>query len=187
MARTLSLEARDKTLQAARMVLLTDGIEGFTVDAVARRSGVAKTTIYRHFANVHELLVASLDSMIEPMEVPDSGSLRADVLTVFEARLHLANDPDLRRLLLELLGASVRDPELGRIRDEMTEQRGDPLRAVVAHAMARGELRPGIDMEHALAVLEGPLFVRSFVHQRPVTHADLEALVDLAVTSLLAA
>ena len=67
MARTPSLEARQKVLVAAQEVVRDAGIDGFTVDEVAHRSGVAKTTIYRHFHNAHHLVVAALDCMITPM------------------------------------------------------------------------------------------------------------------------
>ena len=60
MGRPLSDEARERMLRAALEVVLEIGVPGFTIDEVARRSGVAKTTIYRHFDSRNDLLVGKL-------------------------------------------------------------------------------------------------------------------------------
>ncbi len=103
MARTLSPEAHRKALDAARDLLLAQGPDAFTVDAVAQRSGVAKTTIYRHFASAHDLMVAAIGSLIEPLPTPNTGSLRDDLLALFRSRLDNANDAKLRPLIVGLL------------------------------------------------------------------------------------
>ena len=80
MARSLSEAARAKMLGAAADLVLDAGVDGFSVDEVARRSGVAKTTIYRHFPSAKELLVAALDQFMTAPPTPDTGSLRTDLL-----------------------------------------------------------------------------------------------------------
>jgi AcrR family transcriptional regulator len=184
MARTPSPEARQKILVAAQDVVRDGGIERFTVDEVAHRSGVAKTTIYRHFHSAHHLVVETLDCMITPVATPNTGSLRGDLLALFGARLSLVGDPNLRTTMLGLLAASDADPELLRVLEDMNEQRITPVRTVLELAKARGEVRADVDLDLAIDVIHGPLFMRTMIRQQPTTVDELEALIDLAVCAL---
>ena len=103
MARSLSEAARTKMLRAATDLVLDAGVDGFSVDEVARRSGVAKTTIYRHFPSAKELLVAALDRTMKAPPTPDTGSLREDLLEYLASvrptlRRRSAAEPVLRDL-----------------------------------------------------------------------------------------
>lgn len=184
MARTPSIEAREKVLAATQALVLDEGLEGFTIDAVAHRSGVAKTTIYRHFGDAHHLVVEALDCMVTLLPTPNTGSLRADLLEFFDQRLMLATDAGLRQMLLGLLHASAHDPELRRVFDAMQDQRITPIRTMVELARARGEVRPDVEVDHVVDLIQGPLFMRAMVRHLPTTSADVEALIDLAVTAV---
>ena len=112
MARSLSEAARTKMLRAAADLVLDRGVDRFSVDEVARRSGVAKTTIYRHFPSAKELLVAALDRVMEAPPTPDTGSLRQDLLEYLASVRPTFADVALRNLFFEIYSASARDPEL---------------------------------------------------------------------------
>lgn len=176
--------SRRRVLDAATELLVSGGPSDVTVDAVVARSGVAKTTIYRHFASAHDLMVAAIGSLIEPLPTPNTGSLRDDLLALFRSRLDLANDAKLRPLIVGLLSASARDPELNRLHDELEHERNLPVRTVVELARGRGEVRDDVDLDLAVALIEGPLFMHVFVRNQPLDDATLTALVDLAVRSL---
>src|SRR6516165_459520 len=60
-------------------LLSEEGLAGFTVDAVARRSGVAKTTIYRHWPSREALLLDTCAQMGPQFDVADAGSLARDL------------------------------------------------------------------------------------------------------------
>lgn len=186
MARALSTEVGGRILASARQVLLDDGVDAFTVEAVCHRSGVAKTTVYRHFANSHELLVAALASFVETVATPNTGSLRNDLIELFSSQLPLVASGTLRPVVLGALAAGARDPELQQVSDAMKRQRREPVRTVVELAVGRGEVRSDIDLDDAVDLIEGPLFLRALVHDLPFTRADLEALIDLAVAGLTA-
>jgi len=185
MARTLSLEARSKVLTAAREVLYERGLDGFTIDAVAERSGVAKTTIYRHFSGVHVLLIEALHAMLDPVPTPNTGSLRDDLVELFLRRLPLVANPHLRPIVLGLLSASAHDPDLDRVATTMTAQRTQPIRTVVELAIGRGEIPPDTDVDLAADLIEGPFFVHVFVHRLSLDAGQIEALIDLAVAGLV--
>lgn len=184
MARPLSDEAHRKVLDASRALLFERGLDGFTVDAVAQRSGVAKSTIYRHFPSVHLLLVAALDTIIAPVPTPNTGSLRDDLLELFFHHLPAVDDPRLRAIALGLLNASTTDPDFERVATAMKDQRTEPIRTVVQLAIGRGEIPSAVDVDLAVDLIEGPLFMHLFVRQLPVDHHTVTRLVDLAVAGL---
>lgn len=79
---------------------------------MARRSGVAKTTIYRHFPGPKELLVAALDRIMTPPPMPDTGSLRGDLVECLASVGPTFADTALRTVFFEVYAAAARDPHL---------------------------------------------------------------------------
>src|SRR5262245_58099564 len=130
MARALSPHARAKMLTTATELVLEVGVAGFSVDEVARRSGVAKTTIYRHFPSAKELLVAALDRNLTPPPVPDTGTLRGDIVAYLESVRPLFADVTLRNLFFEVFVAAARDPELRKLHETLMRARAGPTRAM---------------------------------------------------------
>ena len=184
MARSLSGSARAKMLAAATDLVLDAGVDGFSVDEVARRSGVAKTTIYRHFSNAKELLVAALDRTMKAPPTPDTGSLRADLLEYLASVRPGFADATLRRLFFEIYSASARDPELRALQQTLMQARAGPTRAIFDHARARGELAADLDYPTMLEIVQGPFIMRSMFRPETLAEVDLEALVDRMLTAL---
>ena len=83
MARPRSDEARRKALEAARELIVEKGVVNLTIEDVAARSGVAKTTIYRHWPERTALIVDTVNAMFEHLRTPDTGSLRGDLEAFF--------------------------------------------------------------------------------------------------------
>jgi AcrR family transcriptional regulator len=184
MPRGLSDTARAKMLDAAAQVVLDTGVPGFTVDEVARLSGVAKTTIYRHFPNPKQLLVAALDRVMTAPPTPHTGSLRGDVLAYLEAVRPGFADLNLRTVFFEIFVAAARDPELRELHQALLLARSGPTLAIYEHARDRGELRPDIDYPTLLEVVQGPFVVRALTRPATLADLDLEALTDRILTVL---
>jgi AcrR family transcriptional regulator len=134
-------EFRERAILAAVIELLGEaGYEAMTMDAVAARAHASKTTIYRRWPGKPELVRAAVDSRItgQLLAVPDTGSLRADLLSVMRAmRSHLT--PQFMAMMSGLVHAMRTDTTLaGRLRslfdhDSVAEE-------VIRRAAARGEL-----------------------------------------------
>ena len=185
MARSLSQEARTKILDAVAELLLGCGVSACTVDEVARRSGVAKTTIYRHFDSTEQLIVSGLDAMIAPFPTPNTGSLRGDLTAYCEITSQMSCDPALRGLMLELLAAAARNPELMKVKQAMFKERMDPVRTMVQLAMARGEIPSGHDPDLAAELVEAPFLSHLVIHAlEPPTDERIQAMIDFAVAGL---
>ena len=184
MARPLSAEAREAALVAAREVLGDAGIDGFSVEEVARRSGVAKSTIYRHWANRSELMVDAMKSVMRKLPTPNTGSLRDDLVACMSDLCDLADHAGMRVLFLDLLKARASDPELAAVLDRMEEEHDRPLRTVLELARARGELVAGLDLDLALDVVQGPTLSRLLVRDRAMGSEEIEVMAELLASAL---
>ena len=187
MARPLSAAARAKMILAAQELATLHGVDGVTVDEVARRSGVAKTTIYRHFRSADELLLSAVEEMIEEIEPPDTGSFRSDLRDVIASFMRLAAVPELRHLFLSMLTRAIDDPEFAGLYRSLKDQRHLPLRAVIQRGMARGEVDPDIDIELAVQFVQGPFLAKRLVENEEMTDRELDQLVELVVRALASA
>lgn len=183
MPRPLSEEARQKAVDAAQSLVAECGMDGFTIDAVAKRSGVAKTTIYRHWNSANELLVHALDCQIEHIPAPDTSTLRGDLLQLFSMMRTILNTPGTRQMFLDMGSAAARDSELETVKKAMVDERTRPIREIVRRAIERGEI-PEIDLEVATVLVEGPFIARMFMSSEPVEPWETEVAVDFIARGL---
>lgn len=176
MARPRSEDARRRAIEAGVEVLLEVGFEGATVEDIAARSGVAKSTLYRHFGSRQALLGQAVRSCMEEAPVPDTGSLADDVDELFSHYDASDASQRLNELFPLLLDAARRDPTMKDVMQSILAERQRPLRAVLAQAQSRGEIDPDLDHDIALAMLIGPLTYRRMVQDRDITD-DFRAVV----------
>ena len=171
-------------LDAAADLLLEHGVRGVSIDAVAKRSGVAKTTIYRHFSSKNELLVAALDGRMPVPEMPDTGTFRSDLIALYRDVIPIFQSAELRALFLDVMAVSARDPELASLRGAMMADRFAVVQTIVGRGIERGELPGDLDFGTMIDVIEGPLILRSLRDPKSLADLDLEALADTAITKL---
>ncbi len=160
--------ARQRLLQAALEVLDEDGLPGFTMEAVARRAGASKATVYRRWPTVGALLIDAMDATFQPFPVPDTGSVQTDVAHLLTAFVTLLDHTPFPRLLAAFIDAAERDPALGALHADLTRRRREPLLAVLARARERGQLPGDLDLEVVTDLLAGPFFYRRFIAHRPI-------------------
>lgn len=171
-------------LCAAQELLTAQGLEACTVEEIARRSGVAKTTIYRHFRSADELAVAAIGEMIEEIDVPDHGSLRADLRAVVDSFRNIVCQDTFRRLFASMLSRAVSDPEFAKIYDQAQESRHVPLRIAIQRGIARGEVDPEVDVETAMYFVQGPFVAKRLIEIGDLTDREVDGLLDLIVRAL---
>ena len=151
-------------LTATRELLTETGDVGaLTVEAVAARSGVAKTTIYRRWRDKWEL---ALDAVMIDMlpgfgEPVDSGDTRKELATFVQAAIKNLTSVPSGPAMQGLASRIATDPELGRVyREQVVAFRREQLRPIVERGIARGDLQPGTDVALVHEVLLGPVFYR---------------------------
>ncbi len=184
MARPLSLEARTKALDAAQTVVAEVGVDGFTMDEVVRRSGVAKTTLYRHWETSNHLLVSALDCMVAPLPTPDTGTFKGDLEAFLDAVLTLINDDNTVNLVLSVLRAAADDDDLARVHEDMMQERMRPIIEVIERAKARGEIDASIETELALDLIEGPIFSRRMMRGQQLDRHCLQEMIEVVNRAL---
>lgn len=184
MARPRSEAARQKMLDAATELALAVGVRAFTIEEVARRSGVAKTTIYRHFSSKNQLIIAALDGITPVPEIPDTGVLHDDLVIFLGNVLPIFASTQLRVLFLDVAAASVLDPELQSLQGTMMAGRGRALATIVERAKQRGEMPASMSMDLALELIEGPMIVRGLTNPKALDNIDLDELVSVIIRRL---
>jgi AcrR family transcriptional regulator len=184
MARPRSEEAQQRVLDAAVGLIAEVGVSGFTVDAVASRSGVAKTTIYRRYPSGNELLIAALSCAIEPIRTPDTGSLRTDLIELYTAVMAMFEQPHMSRVMLGILSRAATDDEFHRLKQELEHERHQPLVTVLQRARFRGELSPDADLRLIMDIVEGPIASRKLMRLESFDPGDAATLVDLILAGI---
>ena len=161
---------RDTTLAE----LADRGYSGLTVEGVAARSGVHKTTVYRRWGNVAGLIADALEMAGgEPWPVPDTGTVEGDL-----------------RALARLVADGFADPREGPVSTAFVSaavQDADAARALhaffIARAVARGELSADVDPAEVVRAAVAPVYYRLFISREPVD----AAMADRAAGAALAA
>ncbi|MCU1428945.1 MAG: TetR family transcriptional regulator [Actinomycetia bacterium] len=175
---------RTAVLAATIDILDEDGLAALSIEQVAHRSGVAKTTIYRHWPGKPDLVVDAIGSMHDPMPTPNTGDLHADLRECF----HGVRDTELQsrfgRIIPDLLAASQRDPEYAQLHKRLTAERKQPLRTVLELAQLRGQLRADVDLDDAADLLIGPLLARTLLSRTPSDEKFLELIIATVVRGL---
>lgn len=184
MARPRSEEARQRTLEATVDVLLHLGVDGLTVEEIAARSGVAKSTIYRHFGCREHLLAEAVRSCIVEQPTPDSGSLEQDLTDLFTRYDDSEETKRLNQLFPLLLDAARREPDLREVMDVLLVERQRPLRTILKLAQARRDIDPALDLDVAVAVLVGPFTYRRMVQGDEITDEFIATVVPAGIAAL---
>ncbi len=179
------VRSKASILDACADLISQEGFCGVSIEAVAARSGAAKTTIYRHWPSREALLIEAFGVCSgPPFASPDTGSLREDLIEMLRGLAAKLNDPSWCAALTSLADSANRDPELERLHlTTITRGRG-PLTEILARAGERGELPADLDLEGAVALLAGPLFYRAMIARQPIEAEFIEHSVDAALSTL---
>ena len=176
--------SRQAVISAAVELISDGGIGAFSIDAVAARSGVAKTTIYRHWATRSDLLADVVASLHQDHETPDEGSLRADLAVILARLAHELATQDWAKNLTALIGEAEHDDELAAMHREMTYHFHTPTLTALSRARDRGELRPDVDIDLASEFVSGAFFYRRLVLHGSNSSEEVDRLVDLLCSGL---
>ncbi|WP_010219926.1 TetR/AcrR family transcriptional regulator [Sphingomonas sp. PAMC 26621] len=169
-------EAIDKRIQRSKAAVLAStyallsegGIGGVSMDEVSRRSGVSKTTIYRHWPSRSALLLTACATIGSPSEVPDTGSLKGDLdalVTDLAEQLRSAKWP---AILPSIMDAAERDAEVATLHATLHAALMTPFLTVAERAQARGDFPAGVTPAEMTALVVGPLFYQRWFSKEPI-------------------
>jgi len=184
------VRSQDRLLDAATELLLSGGVEAVTVDSVSRRSGVARTTLYRNFGTITELLAAAFERLIPPIEpAPETKSLREQLVEVLVRKAAAFEQAPFQWALFtwsslhqsgsdaDASSATGGAPATQALRARLISHYRQPFDAILNSAEGRAKFGE-LDVTLAVAQLLGPLLFLQLSGQRPATPADCEHIVD---------
>jgi AcrR family transcriptional regulator len=171
-------ETRESVLDVTYRLLEERGYAGVTTDDIAAEARMSKATIYRYWRTKQQLVVDATRSHFGTVDTPDLASFRAEVHWIVEHRMRDYRDPRTLRLVAELVGAAVSDPQLRPLFAEWVAQLSDALETVVERGVARGDVREDVDRTAAVALIAG-LVARTVVSQQAFDSEAVVALVEL--------
>jgi AcrR family transcriptional regulator len=176
-------QVRAAVLTAAGRILLRDGMQAITFDRVATEAGASKTTLYKWWPSPGALAAeAYFTQSREVLEFPDTGDVRADLITQLTAFIGWLTTEGAEKPVSELVGAAQMDADLAHAwshsyalpRRELARQR---LRL----AQQQGQLRQDADLDVIVDQLWGACYHRLLVLKVPFDESIAERLVDQAL------
>lgn len=176
--RPRSAAVRDAVLSAAAELALDGGPAAATVDAIAKRAEVSRTTIYKWWPSASAIVLEGLldsmrDSIVRP---PGSTSLEALSHHVRSLNAILA-DPAVGPLLRNVIAASSSDPAIARaLIDQWIAPRREAVSGILRHAIERRELLGDIDIDVVVDALVSPPYYRLVLGMAPLGDADADRL-----------
>jgi AcrR family transcriptional regulator len=167
-------------LEATRELLVEGGVHRLTVEGVAARAGVAKTTIYRRYRSKDELALAVLIDMVEQVaSIPDLGDTRAELVTFVNRAVKILGSTLMGRVMQGLVSDLATDLELAKaFQQRVVAVRVDEMRRLIERGIARGDLRPDADYELANELFFGPVYYRLLLSGKPLSRDLAERIVD---------
>ncbi|MFJ1579454.1 TetR/AcrR family transcriptional regulator [Streptomyces sp. NPDC088182] len=193
--RPRSADADSAILEATRAALGELGWSKLTMGDVATRAGVAKTTLYRRWTAKSELVVDAVAVLFDELELPDRGSLAADVEGVVLQFAALLERPETKTALMAVIAESTRDEALRtRIRASIVDRQKRLVLLGRERAQARGELPREPDAAKAARtadlifdVIAGAVVHRALVSAEPVDQEWARTFTTLLLDGLAAA
>ncbi|MGI5131275.1 TetR/AcrR family transcriptional regulator [Pseudonocardia sp. CA-107938] len=172
---------REAVLRATVDELVSRGTADVSLDAIARRAGVNKATLYRRWGGHAGLVLDAVEWYgVARADVPDTGSFDDDLRGWARSIQRMLTDPAASALVRAVFtGDRVQTRPL---RQRFWQSRLELVRPLVERAIQRGEVPAGTDVDEVVRHLGAPLYYRLLVLDEPVTprSADLAAAVTAA-------
>ena len=182
-----SAQVRSAVLTATLELVAEVGLSKVSIGEVAIRSGVHETSIYRRWGTVDRLTLDALISYSgQYVQVPDTGSLRTDLVAVAENLIEYAGTP-LGLALIRSLAAGEDDADAATAREAFWTARHDEVRPIVDRAKVRGELPEAIDGRLLIEVFIAPIHFRLLMTREPLDVRFLLHLAEATIAGLTAA
>lgn len=179
-----SARVRESVLDAALVVLGSEGPDAVTVTEIAARAGVHGTSIYRRWGSRENVVIdALLSASQEFLPIPDTGSLRADLIA-FANSLGAYLHGTLGNALASALAARSTDPSMDTTRQRFWEARYALASPMITRAIERGEAPATTDPALALEALVAPLHFRVLLTAEPTDEEFTTRLVDMLLDGL---
>ncbi|MCU1396596.1 MAG: regulatory protein TetR [Ilumatobacteraceae bacterium] len=173
------VRSQESLLNAARQLLVEGGPAAITVDAVAARSGVAKSTLYRHWETRDELVLAVFQSLAPPVIEPDPSLSAADALRAFGRQLAaVAGDPEWQCMMPALLSLKLHQDDYAMIQAQMQDEQRGVINRLLQRCVDEGLLRQDATSDTSFTMLVGPFLMASLTGGIPIDDVFADTVTD---------
>jgi AcrR family transcriptional regulator len=158
--RPRSEKAHRAILDAAIDLFVEEGFEGMSVEGVAARAGVGKTTIYRRWSSKEDLVIDAIDQLIFDVQPPDTGSVREDLVEMLTTVQTIFTTSRAGEVFPRMFAHVAAASPLGQAYlERVIGPRFVLLQGMIARGVERGELPADVDPELIRALLVGPVLL----------------------------
>jgi AcrR family transcriptional regulator len=168
----------ERVLTAALELLARDGYVAVTLNALAARAGVAKTTVLRRWGSKAAVAAAAVERLaLHSVDLPESGTLRGDLIALQEKAVAVFTEGE-GGFVPRLMRESGHHPEIAGLLHTVIHTRRLAYHRILGRAIARGELDPDVDQDMIIDMLIGPIWTRLLITRDPITDGLVEEIVD---------
>jgi AcrR family transcriptional regulator len=180
-----SARVREAVLHATLDALSEHEPGAVTISEIARRAGVHATSIQRRWGTKEHVVLDTLLTLSqEKLPIPDTGSLRGDLIAFCRSMAGYLGSA-AGETVVRTLAASEDDSDMADNREQLVWARYEAARVMIDRAAERGELRPGTNPQIALELLVGPLHYRALITRHPIDGGYIEEMVDTLLRGLV--
>jgi AcrR family transcriptional regulator len=174
-------DTAQRVLAAALELLARDGYAGLTLNALAVRAGVAKTTILRRYGSKAAVAAAAVERLaLHSVDLPESGTLRGDLKALQDKAVAVFTEGD-GSFVPRLIRESGHHPEIADLLHTVIHTRRLAYHRILGRAISRHELHPDVDQDVIIDLLIGPIWTRLLITRDPITDGLVEEIVDAVI------
>ncbi|MEH2238290.1 TetR/AcrR family transcriptional regulator [Nostoc sp.] len=157
--RPRSIYADQAILQATLDLLAEVGYESMSIEAIASRAGVGKTTIYRRYTSKEELVADAIESLRDDLAIPDTGSFWGDMDILINNAAKKIDSPLGRQTLALIISTASSNPQFAEVYwTKYTKLRREAFSKVLERAKSRGEIHKDADVDLIIDLVSGSLY-----------------------------
>jgi AcrR family transcriptional regulator len=180
-----SARVRAAAIAATLAELAESGYSALSLESVARRAGVHKTTLYRRWGTREDLVLeAMLDRAGEHISVPNTGSLRKDLFELAQTAAANAASPEVAAMARAVVAQMPYDSRLAAANYRFWDERLALDGMIVEQAIERGEVAPDTQPRQVIESVLGPIHLRLLLTGEPMSRDVLQAIVDIVVDGI---
>jgi AcrR family transcriptional regulator len=180
-----SRRVRAASIAATLAELAEGGYAALSLERIAHRAGVNPTSLYRRWGNRERLVLeAMLEQVAQHVSVPDTGSLRDDLLELARTAAANAARPEVAAMARAVVAQAPHDAELAAANEAFWAERLALDGTIVERAIERGDIDGATDPTQVIESVIGPIHLRLLLTGRPIDDTFLKRIVDTVVSGI---
>ncbi len=171
--------SRTAVIRTAADLFVEGGPSAVTIDAIVARSGVAKSTIYRHWGSRDEVLLEVIETCAPQIDAPDPDTdVETALRDTVKAVAGFVRDPQWSRMLPALLMLKQHEAPIADLEQRIEREQDRVLTDLLERAVAEGLIPTGVDIQEAIAFLVGPVLMAHLTEKVMIDDDFADRVVD---------